>query len=65
VSSLRVAAKAQEELFDSIREFGGAHRMIDHMQSREELYATIDYASYEALDASIAKTVAPVGMPQR
>lgn len=65
VSSLRVAAKAQEELFNSIRENGGAHRMIDHMQTREELYATIDYAGYEALDASIVKTVAPVGMPQR
>jgi methylisocitrate lyase len=55
VSSLRVAAKAQEELFNSIREIGGAHRMIDHMQTREQLYATIDYAGYEALDASIAR----------
>ena len=65
VSSLRVAAKAQEELYSSIREHGGAHRMIDRMQTRKALYATIDYAGYEALDASIATTVVPIGMPQR
>ena len=65
VTSLRVAAKAQEELYASIRQHGGAHRMIDRMQSREELYATIDYAGYEALDASIVQTVVPVGMPQK
>jgi hypothetical protein len=29
------------------------------------LYATIDYAAYEALDSTIAKTVVPMGMPQR
>jgi methylisocitrate lyase len=33
------------------------------MQTRVELYATIDYAGYEALDASIVASVAPVGMP--
>ena len=65
VSSLRVANRAQEELFASIREHGGAHRMIDRMQTRKELYATIDYAGYEALDASIVQTVVPAGMPQR
>ena len=64
-SSLRVAAKAQEELYASIREHGGAHRMIDRMQTRSELYATIDYAGYEALDSSIVQTVVPTGMPQR
>ncbi len=64
VSSLRVAARAQEELYASIREHGGAQRMIDRMQTRKELYATIDYAGYEALDSSIVQTVVPVGMPQ-
>jgi methylisocitrate lyase len=39
--------------------------MIDRMQTRAELYATIDYAAYEALDHSIAKTIVPTGMPQR
>jgi methylisocitrate lyase len=65
VSSLRVANKAQEELYAAIRRDGGTQRMIDRMQTRTELYATIDYAGYEALDASIVSTVVPQGMPQR
>ena len=59
VSSLRVAAKAQEELYASIRANGGAHGMVDRMQTRAELYATIGYHEYEALDASIVTTVIP------
>jgi methylisocitrate lyase len=65
VTSLRVAAKAQEDLYAAIARDGGAQGMIDRMQTRAELYATIDYAAYESLDASIAKTVVPTGMPQR
>ena len=61
VSSLRVANKAQEQLYAAIARDGGTHAMLDRMQTRAELYATIDYAAYEALDASIAKTVVPVG----
>ena len=65
VSSLRVAARAQEHLYATIARDGGAQNAIDSMQTRAELYATIDYAAYEALDASIARTVVPTGMPQR
>ena len=65
VSSLRVAAKAQAELYAAIRRDGGAHKMIGHMQTRTELYATIAYRDYETLDASIIATVVPQGMPQR
>jgi methylisocitrate lyase len=65
VSSLRVAAKAQEELYEAIRRDGGTQHMIDRMQTRAELYATISYADYEALDASIVRTVVPKRMPQR
>jgi len=65
VSALRVAAKAQDELYAAIRRDGGTHRMIDRMQTRSELYATIGYLDYEALDASIVKTVIPRAMPQR
>ncbi len=65
VSSLRVAAKAQEELYRSIRREGGTHAMVDRMQTRAELYATIGYHDYEALDASIVRTVIPQAMPQR
>ncbi len=64
VSSLRVANKAQEALFAAIRRDGGTHNMLDRMQTRAELYAAIDYAGYEALDASIVATIVPEGMPQ-
>lgn len=65
VTSMRVAAKATETLYNTLRQDGGTHRLIDAMQTRTELYATIDYAGYEALDASIVSTVVPKGMPQR
>jgi len=64
VSSLRVAAKAQEELFAAIARDGGTHRLVDRMQTRAELYETIGYADYEALDSSIVKTIVPQAMPQ-
>ena len=58
-SSLRVAAKAQEELFAAIARDGGTQNMVGRMQTRRELYATIGYHDYEALDASIVKTITP------
>ena len=64
VSSLRVANKAQEDLFAAIRRDGGTQHMLGRMQTRAELYATISYHEYEALDASIVTTVVPQGMPQ-
>lgn len=64
VSHLRVAARGMEELYASIVEHGGTHRMIDRMQTRQQLYDTIGYHDYEALDASLVKTVIPQGMPQ-
>ena len=65
VSSLRVASKAQAELYAAIKRDGGTQNKIDAMQTRKELYATIDYHAYEALDASLVATVTPEGMPQR
>ncbi|MBX6746345.1 MAG: methylisocitrate lyase, partial [Acetobacteraceae bacterium] len=65
VSHLRVAAKAMEELYAAIRRDGGTHKMVDRMQTRAELYATIDYAAYEALDSTLVKTIVPQAMPQR
>ena len=64
VSSLRVANKAQEQLYAAIRRDGGAQNMVDQMQTRTELYATIGYHDYEALDASIVTTIIPTAMPQ-
>ena len=64
VSSLRVANKAQARLFAAIRRDGGTHKMLDEMQTRAELYDTIGYHDYEALDASIIASVVPVTKTQ-
>jgi methylisocitrate lyase len=65
VSALRIAAKAHEELYATIRAEGGAQRLIPRMQTRAELYATIGYHDYEALDSSIIRSVAPTGNPPK
>jgi methylisocitrate lyase len=65
VSQLRVAAKSMEELYAAINRDGGTHGMVDRMQTRAELYQTIDYAAYEALDSTLIRTVVPEAMPGR
>jgi methylisocitrate lyase len=64
VSALRVANRAQADLYAAIQTDGGTQQMLERMQTRTELYATIGYHDYEALDATIVKTVVPQGMPQ-
>ena len=59
VSSLRVANKAQADLYAAIRRDGGTEGMVDRMQTRAELYEMIGLKEYEALDASIVATVLP------
>jgi methylisocitrate lyase len=59
VTSLRVAAKAQEKLYAAIAADGGAQNCVPDMLTRADLYATIDYAGFEALDATIVKTIVP------
>lgn len=59
VSSLRAAAKAVENLFKEILDKGTQADCLDAMQTRKELYETIRYYDYEALDENIAKTVLP------
>jgi methylisocitrate lyase len=65
VSAARVANKAMEELFQSIRDNGGTHKLVDRMQTRAELYDVINLHAYEALDSSLIQTVIPTAMPQR
>jgi methylisocitrate lyase len=65
VSAFRVANKAQARLYAALKRDGGAQNMVGEMQTRAELYETIGYHQYEALDASIVATVVPQGMPQR
>jgi len=64
VSSLRVAARAQETFYTTLKRDGGTQNMLDSMQTRAELYRTIGYEDYEALDESIVRTIVPEGMPQ-
>ncbi len=64
VTSLRVAALAQEKLYAAIKRDGGTHNCVEQMLTRKELYRTIDYDGFEALDATIVKTIVPEAMPQ-
>ena len=59
VTSLRVAALAQAKLYQAIARDGGAQNCVDQMLTRKDLYATIDYAGFEALDGTIVKTIVP------
>jgi methylisocitrate lyase len=54
-----VAALAQERLFTAIARDGGAQNCVESMLTRKRLYETIDYAGFEALDATIVTTVVP------
>ncbi len=64
VSALRMAAKAHEELYAKLKAEGWAKPLAHRMQTRAELYATIDYHGYEALDSSIALSAIPNGSPE-
>ena len=59
VSSLRVSNKAQEKLYAALRQEGSTQSLLAEMQTRAELYDTIGLHAYEALDASIIKTIVP------
>jgi methylisocitrate lyase len=59
VSSLRIEAKAVERLYATIASEGSTKPLLDDMQTRADLYATIGYSDYEALDSSIAQSVVP------
>jgi methylisocitrate lyase len=59
VSALRMAAKAQAELYAALARDGTAAGVIDKMQTRAELYATIRYDDFEELDASIVRSIIP------
>lgn len=59
VSSLRVANRAQQELYAELARQGAVTDAIHRMQTRAELYGLIDLAGYEALDASIVASSLP------
>ncbi|WP_155591197.1 methylisocitrate lyase [Lysinibacillus cavernae] len=59
VTSMRVAAKAYEQVFDLIKNTGTQKEAIEDMQTRSELYETISYYKFEDLDSELAKTILP------
>jgi methylisocitrate lyase len=59
VSSLRVANKAQETLYETLAHEGSTQSMLPQMQTRAELYELIGLQDYESLDKSIVATVLP------
>ncbi|MEY9977311.1 methylisocitrate lyase [Lysinibacillus sp. RC79] len=59
VTSMRVAAKAYERVFDLIKNTGTQKEAIEDMQTRSDLYETISYYKFEDLDSELAKTILP------
>lgn len=59
VSSLRIAAKAMEAMYVRLRDEDGTGGVLPDMQTRAELYDVIGYRDFEALDSSIAESIAP------
>ncbi|MFN6976524.1 MAG: methylisocitrate lyase [Gemmobacter sp.] len=59
VSALRVAARAQAQLYAALARDGSTLALRDRMQTRAELYALIGLNAFEALDASIVASLPP------
>lgn len=64
VSALRMAAQAHDDLFAALAGEGWVKPVLDRMQTRAQLYETIGYHDYEALDGSIALSAIPNGPPE-
>lgn len=63
VSSLRIAARAMQDLYGQLARDGDTAPQLGRMQTRKELYELIGYHDYEALDSSIVKSLVPI-MPK-
>ncbi len=59
VSSLRIEAKALEGFYGQLAKDGTTAPQVDRMLTRKQLYELIGYHDYEALDASIIKSMLP------
>jgi methylisocitrate lyase len=59
VSSLRVAAKASERLYEELKQNGSVLGVLHEMLTREALYDVIKYHDYEDLDSNIVRSIAP------
>jgi methylisocitrate lyase len=47
LSAFRAMNKAALRVYDTLRKDGTQKKLLDSMQTREELYAILDYHSYE------------------
>jgi len=58
-TSIRAAAKVFQDLYAHIRDEDGTEGFMDRVLTRAEQYDLMGYYDYEALDASVARTVLP------
>lgn len=58
-TSLRVAAKALEELYDHLAREGNQEGFLPRIETRAKMYDTIHYHEYEEMDGSIMKSALP------
>ncbi|MBT9259042.1 MAG: methylisocitrate lyase [Clostridiales bacterium] len=61
VTALRMAAKAYEETYRELKAKGTQRDLLPRMQTRAQLYETIEYFQYEALDQKIARSIPEKG----
>jgi len=47
LSAFRAMSKAAEVVYDEIQKEGSQEKVLDRMQSRDELYEVLDYHSFE------------------
>lgn len=56
-AAFRAAARAQGEVYDSLKRDGGSQNVLGRMQTRAELDELVGYRDYEALEASLAASL--------
>ena len=59
VTSLRCEAMAMQDLYSHLYEKDGQGGYLNKLMKREEIYKTIGYHDYEALDQTISKSIVP------
>ena len=59
VTSLRCEAMAMQDLCSHLYEKDGQGGYLNKLMKREEIYKTIGYHDYEALDQTISKSIVP------
>jgi methylisocitrate lyase len=66
LSAFRAMSRAAQLIYETIRRDGTQRAMLDAMQTRDELYAVLDYHTYERkLDELFAKKESPRGNAAR